>query len=91
MLSRRRVLAAGALSGFTLAVTATAARALSLEPATPEVESALKGVCGERKLHTTIEEEIAALIGDDKLSTADKLRLSKGVVCPICGQRLAGC
>ncbi|MCW5751297.1 MAG: hypothetical protein KIT81_09125 [Alphaproteobacteria bacterium] len=94
MISRRHflrsgVLLSGAAGGVALAGVAGGARALSLEAPTPEVESALRGACQSRRVHASIEEEIAMLLDRGELSEEVRRKLREGNECPLCGQRLA--
>lgn len=89
MLSRRRFLLSGAASTAAIAGIAGTARALSIETPTPEVEAALRGACQSRRVHASIEEEIAQLLDRGELSEEVRRKLREGSECPLCGQRLA--
>lgn len=87
MVTRRSFLGA-ATAGAALTGLAGPAGAFRIQEASEEIKAVRFGACGaapESAEHDRIRAEIARLLGEPATAAAERERLSRGMVCPLCG------
>lgn len=87
-LSRRGFLAATAF--LTATGAASRAMALTIQEADVGTQSLLDNACGKSEQHQQLIAEAEKLLGDRKLTDAEKQRLLAAMNCPICGCPVSG-